>query len=243
MNLIIDLGNTRLKLALFEGDKLLKIHKLDESELDDFIQELDLDKVERVIVSSVIASDSPVEEKLNALGLKLYRVRPLLESYPFKSKYSTPDTLGEDRICNAIAAAHMFPGKNVLSIDLGTCNKYDMLDANGVYQGGSISPGFEMSLKAMHEHTGRLPMLETERPEEWLGTSTEKAMLTGAYFGIIGEINYFIEQYGEKFSDLRVLLTGGFSLYFEKALKNHIFADPNLTLRGMNELLKSLEDK
>ena len=95
----------------------------------------------------------------------------------------------------------------------------------------------------MHEYTGRLPMLEAERPEEWLGTSTEKAMLTGAYFGIIGEINYFIEQYGEKFSDLRVLLTGGFSLYFEKALKNHIFADPNLTLRGMNELLKSLEDK
>jgi type III pantothenate kinase len=161
---------------------------------------------------------------------------------PIKLKYDTPKTLGADRICNAVAGFAAFPNRNVLIIDLGTCNKYDFIDQNGNYLGGSIAPGFKMRLDAMHKFTANLPGINPDKTTEFIGKSTKSSMETGAFWGVIGEIKELVRQYQNGFSDIIVLATGGNLYFFEEVLKNFIFADQNLTLKGLNSILNYQED-
>ena len=142
-----------------------------------------------------------------------------------------------DRICNAAGGHLLFSGHHVLVIDMGTCNKYDFIDKNGVYHGGSIAPGFGMRFAAMHKFTAGLPLLKPTGIDELIGKSTKTSMETGVFRGVIGELNEFITQYQSRFHDIKVVLTGGYAAYFDKVLKNIIFADPNLTLKGLNSIL------
>ena len=180
---------------------------------------------------------------MNKKRILIYFLNIKESSLPIQIDYKTPLSLGNDRICNAVAANLIFPNKNVLIIDLGTCNKYDFITKEKRYLGGAISPGFKMRLDSMHQFTEQLPLLDPVMGTQIIGDSTTNSMISGAFYGIIGEINYFIEQYKSQFNDMEVVLTGGFYIYFEKVLKNHIFADPYLTLRGLNEILNFQVDK
>lgn len=242
MNFIIDIGNTQLKAALFEGVDLIEHFNVSYNDLGKIIRILTEYPLDRIALSHVRAIP---DELKHALKGKENMVYSWDESFriPLVIDYKTPETLGHDRICNAVAAHSFYPLKNALIIDLGTCNKYDFVNEKGVYLGGAISPGFEMRYLAMHHFTNQLPLLDASACDNFQGDSTKNSMHSGAYYGIIGEINYYIEQYKSRFNDIEVILTGGFSTYFDKEVKNHIFADPYLTLKGLNIILNFQEEK
>lgn len=157
---------------------------------------------------------------------------------PFENSYESPNSLGSDRIVLVAAACKNYPNTNVLIIDLGSCITYDFLDADNIYHGGSISPGFEMRYKSLNHYTGNLPLLEVEKSENPMGKNTDQAIHSGIYFGILDEINGRIDYYNNKYDSLTVILTGGDANKLPKTLKNSIFAHQNFVAIGMLHLLE-----
>ena len=241
MNLLFDFGNTRIKGAVFNKDELVHTFFTTSEEFDNLKLKVEFPAINKIGITAVTKIPDKFLKRIKAWNkpvLMLDSKTPL----PLKLNYNTPETLGADRICNAVAGKVLFPNRNVLIIDLGTCNKYDFVDCNGVYLGGSIAAGFEMRLAALHKFTANLPLIKTAQPDEFKGKTTKSSIETGTFWGIIGEINEFIRQYQSQFNDTKVWVTGGYLSFFEKVLKNFIFADPNLTLRGLNSILNFQED-
>lgn len=236
MNLIIDQGNTATKIGFFEKDKLVRkeiFKKSDTGKLVNWLRENNFSGVS-VIHSSV------VEE---VIDLSLLKPTFLIElthetAIPLTMQYKTPATLGKDRLANAVGAWKMNAHKNSLVIDLGTCVKYDLVGAAGGYLGGAISPGLSMRYLALNKFTDRLPLLEPVKENAVLGTDTNSSIHAGVRSGLIHEINGFIDRYSFDFADLTIFMTGGDLEYFDKAFKNPIFANPDLTLIGLNEILQ-----
>ncbi len=156
---------------------------------------------------------------------------------PITIQYKTPQTLGRDRIASAVAAYIKYPDRNLLVIDAGTAITYDLIQAGGIYSGGNISPGMTIRFKALNNYTKRLPMLDENGDTPELGYDTETAIRSGVVEGVLKEINAYIDEFRIKYPDLLVFLTGGHSFYFETKLKKSIFADGNLVLNGLNEIL------
>jgi type III pantothenate kinase len=232
----IDIGNTLSKVGIFEGAVLLDNASFKNEDLQGIKAYLDANHAEHIILSSVAKSSN---ELINCLKdsapiLELSHETPL----PFSNNYKTPQTLGMDRVAGIAGALHFYPNTNCLVIDAGTCITYDFVSKEDIYQGGSISPGLHMRLKAMHEFTGKLPLLDYEAIEDWIGKDTQTSMLTGVIWGMLNEINGFIARYDEAFGDLKVIITGGDAPKFVKHLKNNVFAEPNLLLFGLNKILK-----
>ena len=157
---------------------------------------------------------------------------------PIENLYLTKDTLGVDRLANAVAANSIFPQRNVLVVDCGTCVKYDFVNHKNQYLGGSISPGLQMRFKALNQFTGKLPLLKPEAHPSLIGDSTETAITSGVINGLVAEIKGVIKSYTSIYENLTVILTGGDASFFDKELKSNIFVEPNLTLIGLNEILR-----
>jgi len=238
MNLVFDFGNTRIKGAFFIGDKMGRTFFLNNNGIEKMEEIAEVSKIGITSVVNFPESFLKLIEQLNKPILTIDSNTPL----PIRLNYDTLNTLGADRICNAVAGFSAFPNKNVLIIDLGTCNKYDFVDEKGNYQGGSIAPGFKMRMDAMHKFTANLPLINPGEISALIGKSTKSSMETGAFWGVVGEINEMVTQYQSRFNDTIVLATGGYLKYFEKVLKNFIFADPNLTLKGLNSILNFQDD-
>lgn len=254
MNLAIDIGNTRTKLAFFDGETLVRKEVLEKPEKAPLAALAYNQKVEKVILSSVAHVPEELELWLNDhfFYLQLTTETPL----PIHIRYKTPNTLGKDRIAAAAGAFHLFPGENCLVIDAGTCITLDVLNAVGEFLGGNISPGVEMRLKAMHHFTARLPLVSRERTPEpnvesvltkpdspmpipgFLGDSTENAIRNGGAWGAVWETEGFIRVCRQHFRPLRVILTGGDADFFARNIKTKIFALPNLVLVGLNKILQ-----
>jgi type III pantothenate kinase len=234
--LIIDIGNTLQKLAVFEGKTMLfkeTFDKLKPDSLTGFIAQHG--PFDGIIQSSVIIHTRQLEEILAAAGrfILLTDQTPL----PFRNLYRTPKTLGKDRIAAVAGARTLFPGRNCLVIDAGTCITYDLITAEGTYLGGGISPGIRMRFKALHTFTGKLPLIEQEEFDDLIGQTTQESILSGVYNGITGEITHLAGRYHEKFGDLAVVITGGDHHFLHNKLKISIFAAPDLVLLGLNEIL------
>ncbi len=159
-------------------------------------------------------------------------------SIPLTIEYETPKTLGSDRIAAAVGGNRLFPRHSVLVIDAGTCITYDLVTADKVYKGGAISPGLKMRYEAMHHFTRNLPRLEYGKESKLTGSSTALSIHSGAYNGMKNEIDGMINQFRENYPNLRVIITGGDLIYFDKKLKNNIFARPNIVLTGLNQILR-----
>ena len=242
MNLIVDVGNTQIKLAVFEGNRLIAKSVSDK---ENFIRELDgLCEAFTGLQHGVISAVGDIsEEHLQALRkhVQLFQLDHNAK-LPFENLYATPKTLGVDRIALVSAAAEQYPEKNVLVIDAGSCITYDFLNDRNEYLGGAISPGIEMRYKAMNRFTANLPLLETESPKNLVGDSTANSMHVGVIQGVINEIDGFIEHYIEKFGNLTVILTGGDAHFLRDSIKNDIFANSNFLLEGLNYVLELNKD-
>ena len=233
MNCCIDLGNTRIKAAFFEGTTLLDMSVCQSEEaLDTLLSERRPERIALCAVGKQADSLLPLLQKHASVLVLSWQTK-----LPFRILYETPQTLGVDRMAAVAGAWHLHPGEACLVIDAGTCITYDFIDAKGQYHGGIISPGFAMRLKAMHSFTAALPELELTEDAPLVGKSTRSAMLSGAINGTLGEIESLIDRYEDKFGTIRVLACGGNSNYFESSIKRHIFAVPYLVLIGLNTIL------
>jgi type III pantothenate kinase len=242
VNLTIDIGNTRIKTAVFEGKSLLEVKAFDKSAFEDEVRGVlhRNPNIRQAIISSVAESATDYESVLTD-RVRVFHLDQNL-SLNFNSKYEDVSKLGADRKALVAASVTNYPGQDVLVIDMGSCITYDVVDRSGLHRGGGISPGWQMRLNAMHTFTGRLPQLSTLEnvieKKEVTGTNTHQAMFNSTFFGLLAEIDQRIEYYKSEFPDLTVILTGGDAQSFSVRLKNRIFAHSNFLLEGLNALLE-----
>jgi type III pantothenate kinase len=233
MNLVIDIGNTSVKAALFSG-KVMKEAHVQLSELEELLQKK---KVARAIVSKS-GQNHDAEELLREYRVPLTHLNSDMP-LPIRIVYTTPHTLGADRIAGSVGANALFPHQPVLKIDFGTCITYDFINANNEFEGGGISPGMMLRFKAMHNYTAKLPLVDPMQFSnfELIGTDTAQAMASGVMHGIKNEIDGIINEYQTRFNGLKVVVTGGDAGLFATLLKSEIFARPYLVLEGLNTIL------
>jgi type III pantothenate kinase len=241
-NLVIDIGNTLIKVAVFRQDELLQFEQyqtVDEKVLLDLIGKYN---IKRAIISSV---RNETETWRDAIGAKI-EVRNFDNGMAagIVNYYKTPKTLGPDRLAAVMGAKKLYPAKNNLVIGAGTAITYDYIDAGGNYFGGSISPGLNMRYKALNYYTGALPLVTADAYFDGsYGTDTAGAIRSGVQNGIKYELNGFIESYHRDTKELNIILTGGDSIFFDTLLKNSIFAtciknEPYLVLKGLNAVIQ-----
>jgi len=235
MNLAVDIGNTKTKMGLFKGSKLLHSYTVPRISPRIISGLLRDNPVERAIVSDVASKKSGAKNVFKKIPRVIFLSgkTPL----PFVNKYRTPSTLGADRIALAAGAPKYFPGKNVLVISMGTCITYEFINSGREYLGGSISPGMEMRLAALNTFTSRLPLVKSRQVKTLTGHTTDESILTGVILGIAHEAEGFILQYRRQYPALKVILTGGDTPLFAGRIKSSIFAVPELSLTGLNEIL------
>lgn len=237
MNLVVDIGNTRIKYGLFEKGELSAQGILEKAEKWDVAALIKEKGVRRSIVSSVVAH---LPSFVNVLRERSNCVEYTSETkVPVKNLYRSLNTLGNDRVPTVVAAQREHPAKDILVIDAGTCIKYNFMNAGGEYLGGAISPGIEMRFKALNMFTDRLPLVPSDVAfEKLVGSSTTESILSGVMNGALEEVNGIIARYEQQYSALITVVTGGNSEFFGKRLKKSIFADPFLLLKGLNLILE-----
>ncbi len=236
MNLIIDIGNTQIKTAIFKNIELLEKKSFSKKDLFPILKKISKKyNIEHTILSSVGKLN---QEEISTLQ-ELFDPLVLNDKtkLPFINNYATPETLGVDRIALVAAAVNAFPNENVLIIDAGSCITFDFVNNNKEYDGGAISPGIEMRYKAIHAFTVNLPKLTISDEIPKTGNSTKNAIHLGVENGTIQEIEGVIEQYKAKYSKLTIVLTGGDTIFLAKNIKSTIFANPNFLLEGLNSIL------
>ena len=236
MNLIIDIGNTNAKIAVFDHDNIVEADTINTSNIIEGINKFTqkYKAVNRAIISNVSISDNnEIKEHLSLQSVFLSENLKL----PFKSLYKSKGTLGSDRIALASAVIKHYPNSNVLVIDAGTCITMDFIDKNSNYHGGSISPGIDMRYSSLSNYTSNLPELEKTHPSDIIGSSTEESIHSGIVNGVIFEIREFISEYQGNYKDIKVILTGGDSVFLSKPLKISIFANQIFLLEGLNFIL------
>ena len=238
MNLIIDIGNTRVKLAVYEENSCLNKFIILKEEFLKNVEKIlkEYPKVKKGIISSVDFFSKEEENELKKL-VELTVVSTSMK-LPFKNLYVTPKTLGLDRIALIAAAADQYKKENVLVIDAGTCITFDFLNSENEYLGGAISPGLTIRYEALHNLTAKLPLLKPKDSDFFIGNTTESSIHSGVINGTINEIDGIILQYQSSYKDLTVILTGGDTNFLAKRLKSSIFANSNFLLEGLNHLLK-----
>ncbi|QTD37107.1 type III pantothenate kinase [Polaribacter batillariae] len=236
MNLTIDIGNTRVKTAVFEQNNIVETFFFDKKKIISEIQKiLKKHSISNGIISNVATLSEKKTKKLQEIFN--FQVVSSKIKVPFINLYKTPLTLGVDRIALVSGAVKQFPNKNVLIIDAGTCITFDFVNEKSEYLGGAISPGIYLRYKALHSFTANLPLINTFEIENFIGKDTKESIISGVLNGVVKEIDGVIADYNNKYMDLTVLLTGGDTNFLSKQLKSSIFATQNLLLQGLNEIL------
>ena len=236
LNLIIDIGNTAAKVALFDGGEMVEVLTESNQSLDCLEALCAKYPVEQGIVATVIDLSERVLAALVALPFPLLWLdskTPL----PVTNLYETPETLGYDRMAAVVGANEQYPRRDILVIDAGTCITYEFIDSKGQYHGGNISPGMQMRFKALNQFTGRLPLIDSNGRKLPMGRDTETAIRAGVLKGMEYEISGYIESMKHKYPELLVFLTGGDDFSFDTNVKSVIFADRFLVLKGLNRIL------
>lgn len=238
MNLIVEIGNTNIKLALFEGRELKQFWS--GQEVDLLWEELRDFKIQNAILSGSGNTDVVWWNEIQAKK-KLVFTREMLRNIQYE--YRTPQTLGTDRLINAWYANQLYPNRDNLVIDTGTCITFTLIDKESRLHGGSISPGLYLRAQSMHDYTDKLPLinLAEDYSPELVGKDTEGSIISGVLLGCIYEMDKRIEEYQTIFFNLNIIMTGGSTQFFENKLNYKIFADYHFTIKGLNEILLANE--
>ena len=236
MQLILDFGNTFQKCAVFDNENMVsdvKFENISLQDISDYSKGFPL--IKSCILSSVMNTPNDILEYLRSN----YAFIELDSStkVPIYNKYSTPETLGKDRLAAAVAVSKLAKNKAALSIDIGTAIKFDIVNSEKEYLGGSISPGLFLRFKALHTFTAKLPLVDYNNLHALIGSDTQSSILSGVMNGAIAEVNEFIEMYKSQYNGILIFITGGESIYFVNHIKSEIFAVSNLVLIGLNEIL------
>jgi type III pantothenate kinase len=237
MNLCIDQGNSSTKVGVFNQTELVETFIFEKFGKADVLTLTDRFFIDRCIISSVTSDN---EEFIWFLETSFDYFIELSHktAVPIENRYATPETLGKDRLAAVIGASFIKQNTDILIVDAGTAITYDFIDAQNIYHGGNIAPGLNLRLRALHEFTHKLPLVESKEESPLLGNSTDSAILSGAIYGIVFEMDGYINVLKIKYPQLSVFLTGGSTFYFDTKLKNAIFAERNLVLIGLNRILQ-----
>ena len=234
--LLLDVGNTRTKVGIADGNfNLVEVRTIQNNTLnsDSWFQKYKkcTSLVSSVKTSSIITDLISNNSNFQVLNHKL--------KLPFNSNYTTPNTLGSDRIAAIAGAIDLFPKTDCLVVDAGTCITYDWVTRKNIHLGGNISPGLQMRLQSMHQFTSQLPLvdLKKEKIKNHIGTSTYEAIANGSVFGIINEIKSYLNPLA-KTDKLKLILTGGDAQYLAEYLEKPTFVEPNLVLKGLCKIME-----
>ena len=233
MNLVLDIGNSYIKIALFEKSELIQKFQFSDNFEKNILDTLSNYEIKYSIISNVGKIENTIIELLNNTTNLLFLSNQL--KFPFKNLYNSKNTLGQDRLALVSAAAFKFPKDNVLIIDAGSCITYDFKNE---YLGGGISPGISMRFKSLNSFTTNLPLISSTNSFKLVGDTTKNSLISGVMNGTVSEINGIIKQYFKEFKNIKIILTGGDSNFLRKRIKNSIFADQNFLLKGLNKLLE-----
>lgn len=224
--LAIDIGNTRSKACLInsmgEITKRFQDHSLSREEIQSLI-----DLHPKGIIADVSGAPEPFRNAGQYIQLKGNTETPL------RCTYESAETLGPDRLALANGAWDLYPGQNSLVISLGTCITYDLVLENGSYPGGAISPGMQMRYRSLHQFTGKLPLVEHQAFNDFIGKTTDASILAGVQRGITGEIEAWIRHMKHHYPNLNILFCGGDAASFGLSDQKRIFAVPDLMFRGL----------
>lgn len=191
-----------------------------------------------IVVSNVRTDNKPLEQELKSKCRKLV-VLDSKTRLPADLNYGFDATeLGADRIASALATALMFKGHNCLKFDFGTALTIDFIDKKGSYLGGNISLGFRSRFRALNEFTGLLPFIKASSVYPPIGVTTNGAMTAGVVFGLIFEVEGYINRY----PDHTVIFTGGDAFYFAGKMKGTVFAMQDLVLTGLAHIADYYEN-
>lgn len=238
MNLIIDIGNTCVKLVCFNEGKVVEEQRTDKDDAAALQSFCSRYPFSRGICSSVSYISEEYSAALSSLPFSMMEFKSGITRVPIINKYSTPLTLGSDRLAAVVGANWLQPGRDVLVIDIGTCVTFDFINSSGEYLGGNISPGPTMRLKALNHFTARLPLVERRGDTPDFGTDTTTAIRSGVMNGIKYEIEGYIHSFLAKYPQLFVYLTGGVHLNLQFSENLSIFADDFIVPKGLNRILE-----
>lgn len=237
MNLVIDVGNTRIKYAFFEGNDLREVGY----DMDILISKLKVLRESHAPVSFFLSGSGIIDEKLKQtlLGFADFALDadPLME-LPLRLGYHTPQTLGFDRIAVCAGAMSLYPGKNLLVINSGTAITYNYVNESGVFIGGNISPGVEIRFRSLHQYTAKLPYVEAQEEYGGVGLTTPDAIRNGVMLGMLYEVKGYIEDFRQTYANTRVIISGGNSSFLKRRLPDTVCFNENLGFIGLNDILE-----
>ena len=237
MNLVVDIGNSRIKLGVVDGGRIedtFCAEELEQGLLDEIFSLYSIDKA----IAVCSRGRYPSAERLIGPMVKRFVMFDRSVPVPLTNLYSTPETLGADRLAAAVGARTIYPNSDVLVVDFGTAITFDVLTAEGEYLGGNISPGATTRFRALHDYTAALPLLSLPESVSTLGDSTAAAVGSGVAQGIIYEVEGYIRDMYDRYDDMKIIFTGGDANYFAKRLKSAIFATCDLIIYGLNTILE-----
>ncbi|MDP2335015.1 MAG: type III pantothenate kinase [Bacteroidota bacterium] len=238
INLVIDIGNSRTKIALFNQHDLMFNVPIDHLTANHVKM---LKDEHPQLNQAILSSVKPVELELSRFlseNFDFFLELDHLTGLPIENLYETPETLGKDRLAAAIGANELFPGQNLLVIDAGTAITYDLVSEKNQFIGGNISPGLELRFKALNHFTGKLPLVSYSDDFQPIGRNTTDAIRAGVQNGMLYEIAQTIDYFNRNYQNLQIIMTGGDSNFFVKKLNYSIFVHFNLTLIGLNRILE-----
>ena len=245
-SLVVDIGNTFIKAAVFNGGNMLTVDQYSEIDDDSIRRYLSSYNIDKAIISTVKTEIKPLQTLLADKIPVIYFNSSIRTG--INNHYKTPATLGTDRLAAVVGANYLYPNVNNLVISGGTCITYDFVDAGANYFGGSISPGLNMRYKAVNYYTASLPLIEAD-PKfiATYGDDTASAIASGVQNGVKYELEGFIKKYTETIQEYNIILSGGDSIFFDTLLKNSIFApyikiEPYLVLKGLNAAIPKHND-
>jgi len=229
--LCFDFGNTRLKAAVFQKAGLAEVIMIGKDDPEIIEEVIKKYEPEKTILSSVINHNPEIENLLLA-KTKFHKLN-YLSNLPFTTPVGKPETIGADRLALAAAAVYFFPRRHNLVIGMGSCITYNFLNKDHEFLGGGISPGMEMRMRALNQFTAKLPIVKPDGNVPLVGYDTLTNILSGVVIGMAHEIDGFVNDYKQRYSNFNVHLTGGDLVYLAPHLKNQIFADPELIFKGL----------
>lgn len=232
MVLVVDIGNSRTKAAVFEHNSVVFQTVFLYQEIAENFKNIfkNFPKIEHLVISSVKNEEEMLFKMPNHV---MKHVIDRSFDFPFENKYATPHTLGIDRMVLASGAVLMFPDTNRLVIDAGTCITYDWINNQNEYLGGGISPGLQLRYKSLHSFTDKLPLLSPQFPSKPIGNSTAESIHVGVVMGVIAEIEHHIRLIESSVENFTIILTGGDTDFLAKRLKNTIFANSNFLIESL----------
>lgn len=237
MNLCIDQGNSRTKVAVFNNDRLIK-HVIYKNFTSTDVEKLfSLYSIDYAIISSVASIEPAVVNTLHRLA-KRFVLFDHKTPVPIVNAYDTPETLGQDRLAAAVGGAKLFPNENVLIIDVGSAITYDVVTKDNTYIGGNIAPGLKMRFSILKQMTKKLPFVEVE-PDDLIplfGKNTHDAIAAGVIRGIIFEVKGYMRTLADRGDAFKTIITGGNSNYISKYIDSAC-EQKHLVLQGLNTIL------